>query len=85
MVSHSMVVQFMDYVQNHRDGRGGDISPRTYNNYIKNGSAFFTWMIDKCYCKENHFQKIKSKTFLPSFQKKRIFAGRKFVFENTEI
>ena len=69
MVSHSMIVQFMDYIQKERDGRDGNISPRTYNNYIKNGSAFFTWMIDKCYCKENHFQKIKSKKVL---EKKRI-------------
>ncbi|MCR5549917.1 MAG: tyrosine-type recombinase/integrase [Bacteroidales bacterium] len=69
MVSHSMIVQFMDYVQKERDGRDGDLSPRTYNNYIKNGSAFFTWMIDKCYCKENHFQKIKSKKVT---EKKRV-------------
>ena len=69
MVSHSMIVQFMDYIQRERDGRSGDISARTYNNYIKNGSAFFTWMIDKCYCKENHFQKIKSKKVT---EKKRV-------------
>ena len=69
MVSHSMIVRFMDYIQRERDGRDGDISARTYNNYIKNGSAFFTWMIDKCYCKENHFQKIKSKKVT---EKKRV-------------
>ena len=28
------------------------MSNRTYNNYAKTGSAFFTWMIDKCYCKQ---------------------------------
>ena len=69
MISHSMIVQFMDYVQNERSGRSGDISPRTYNNYVKNGSALFTWMINRCYCKENHFQKIKTKKV---GQKKRI-------------
>jgi len=62
MVSHALVAKFMDYVYNERKGHGeNSMSNRTYNNYIKNGSAFFTWMIDKCYCKENHFTKIKSK------------------------
>jgi site-specific recombinase XerD len=62
MVSHALVAKFMDYVYNERKGRKIEsMSNRTYNNYIKNGSAFFSWMIDKCYCKENHFTKIKSK------------------------
>ena len=46
MISHSMIVRFMDDMQKERGGRrGGEISPRTYNNYIKNGGAFFSWMI----------------------------------------
>ena len=62
MVTHALVAKFMDYVYNERKGRSTDnMSNRTYNNYIKNGSAFFSWMVDKCYCKENHFTKIKSK------------------------
>jgi len=62
MITHALIAKFMDYVYNERKGRKTErISNRTYNNYIKNGSAFFTWMIDKCYCKENHFMKIKSK------------------------
>ncbi|MDR0206960.1 MAG: site-specific integrase [Bacteroidales bacterium] len=62
MVTHALVAKFMDYVYNERKGRKGEcVSNKTYNNYIKNGSAFFSWMIDKCYCKENHFMKIKSK------------------------
>jgi len=62
MVTHALVAKFMDYVYNERKGRKGDsMSNRTYNNYIKNGSAFFSWMIDKCYCKENHFMKVKAK------------------------
>ena len=70
MISHSMIVRFMDDVQKERGGRrGGEISPRTYNNYIKNGGAFFSWMISKCYCKENHFQKIKTKKVT---EKKRV-------------
>ena len=62
MVTHALVAKFMDYVYNERKGRKTEsMSNRTYNNYIKNGSAFFSWLIDKCYCKENHFTKIKSK------------------------
>lgn len=62
MITHAYVAKFMDYVYNERKGmKNGCMSNRTYNNYIKLGSAFFTWMIDKCYCKENHFSKIKTK------------------------
>ena len=62
MISHTMIVKFMDYVYYERKTSSGeDISEYTYNNYIRFGSAFFTWMIDKCYCKENHFMKIKRK------------------------
>jgi len=62
MVSHAHIIKFMDYIYNERKGQGEkSISNKTYNNYIRNGSAFFSWMIDKCYCKENHFAKIKRK------------------------
>jgi len=62
MVTHALVAKFMDYVYNERKGRKGEsMSNRTYNNYIKNGSTFFSWMIEKCYCKENHFMKVKPK------------------------
>ena len=62
MLSHALVAKFMDYVYNDRKGRKKEsMSNRTYNNYIKNGSAFFSWMVEKCYCKENHFTKIKTK------------------------
>lgn len=62
MISHTMIVKFMDYVYYERKTSSGeDISEYTYNNYIRFGSAFFTWMIEKCYCKENHFMKIKRK------------------------
>ena len=62
MVTHALVAKFMDYVYNERKGRKGEsMSNKTYNNYIKNGSAFYSWMIDKCFCKENHFTKMKSK------------------------
>lgn len=62
MISHALGVRFKDYVYYERKGvSGDDISAAAYNSYIKQGSAFFSWMIDKCYCKENHFQKIKTK------------------------
>ena len=62
MISHAMIVKFMDHVYFERKSSNGDeISTYTYNGYIKNGSAFFNWMIEKCYCKENHFAKIKKK------------------------
>lgn len=62
MISHTMVVRFMDYVFYERKAPNGeDISAYTYNGYIRHGSTFFNWMIEKCYCKENHFSKIKRK------------------------
>jgi len=62
MITHALVAKFMDYVYNDRKGRKGEsMSNKTYNNYIKNGRVFFSWMVGKCYCKENHFTKIKSK------------------------
>jgi len=62
MLTHALIAKFMDYVYNDRKGRKTEsMSNRTYNNYIKNGSAFFSWMVDKCYCKENLFTKIKTK------------------------
>lgn len=62
MISHAMIVRFMDYVFFERKTSSGeDISAYTYNRYIKHGSALYNWMIEKCYCKENHFSKIKRK------------------------
>ena len=46
MISHAMIVKFMDHVYFERKSSNGDeISTYTYNGYIKNGSAFFNWMI----------------------------------------
>lgn len=62
MITHAVVAKFMDYVYNERKGvKTENMSNGTYNNYIKTGSAFFSWMVDKCYCKENHFMRIKTK------------------------
>lgn len=62
MITHALVAKFMDHIYNDRKGaKETCVSNCTYNNYIKLGSAFFSWMVDKCYCKENHFAKIKAK------------------------
>lgn len=56
-ITKNNVVDFMDYIYNERKGRREEkMSNRTYNNYIKNGSAYFTWLKDRCYCQENLFQ-----------------------------
>ena len=65
-----MAVEYMDYVldgnnackngkaRKHEDGT---VSNRTYNNNLKQGRALFSWAIEKCYCEENPFEKIKTK------------------------
>lgn len=37
-------------------------SNRTYNNTLKMMRALFSWAIERCYCKENPFSSIKTKT-----------------------
>lgn len=37
------------------------ISPNTYNNYVRNGRALFSWAVEKCYMKENPFMGIPLK------------------------
>ena len=38
-----------------------NISPTTYNNYLRNGCSFFSWMVEKCYITENPFLGIPRK------------------------
>ena len=54
----------MDYVYMERK-----VSARTYNNQLKLARALFSWAVQKCYCKENPFDKIKTK---PKEQKRRV-------------
>lgn len=49
-------VCYMDYVLE----KG--CSNRTYNNTLKMMRALFSWAIEKCYCKDNPFSNIKTKT-----------------------
>ena len=37
------------------------ISPNTYNNYVRNARTFFSWLVEKCYLKENPFMGMKLK------------------------
>ncbi len=37
------------------------ISPNTYNNYLRNASSFFSWLVEKCYIEENPFTGIPRK------------------------
>jgi integrase len=56
MFNQILAVRYMDYIYNQRN-----VGVTTYNNQIKMGRAFFNWMLEKCYTKQNPFSLIKSK------------------------
>lgn len=64
MFTQVFASRFLDYVYNQRN-----VSARSYNNYLKLSRMFFNWMKEKCYCKENPFEKISPKK---KHDKKRI-------------
>ena len=64
LFNHTLAVRYMDYVYLERKS-----SARTYNNQLKMARAFFAWAVEKCYCKENPFERIKVKKEAP---KKRV-------------
>ena len=51
-----MAVNFMDYLVEEKGLHG-----RSYNNRLKQARAFFSYAIDKYYCKDNPFANIKKK------------------------
>lgn len=51
-----LAVKYMDYYYNDRNASG-----KTYNNHLKMARAFFAWAKEKCYCKENPFELMKTK------------------------
>ncbi len=55
LIGHITVVRFMDdfYIRK--------VNPRSYNNIVKMGRAFFNWCVEKGYSKQNPFDKIKIK------------------------
>lgn len=62
-VNRLVAVRFMDHLFE------GGLRGRAYNNRLKQGRAFFSWCVEKCYAKENPFSTIKTKREEP---KKRI-------------
>ena len=63
-------IEYMDHVldgkNSNKNGKArkhedGTVSNRTYNNNVKQGRAVFGWAIERCYCEENPFEKIKTK------------------------
>lgn len=58
-----LAVRFMD------DLFAGGLRGRSFNNRLKQGRAFFSWCVEKCYAKENPFATIKAKREEP---KKRV-------------
>lgn len=74
MVNKIIAIQYMDYLYNVRK-----INVVNYNNQIKQGSAFFNWVVQKCYAKENPFEGMakkkagqKTRILIPEEQRKRI-------------
>ena len=59
-----LAIRYMDYVYNERK-----VSARSYNNQLKMARAFFSWAVEKCYCKENPFEMLRVKK---EAEKKRI-------------
>ena len=51
-----LAIRYMDYVYNERK-----VSARSYNNQLKMARAFFSWAVEKCYCKENPFEMLRVK------------------------
>ena len=91
MFSQVHANQYMEFVLGANNSKGkklvrhtikeGRVSPRTYNNYIKLGRAFFTWAIEKSYARVNPFEKLKTKkaqgkdrTIIPKEDRDRIVA-----------
>ena len=62
-VNRLVAVRFMDYLF------AGGLRGRSYNNRLKQGRAFFSWCVEKCYAKENPFASIRPKREAP---KKRV-------------
>lgn len=59
-VNKMYAIEFMETVT--------DVSPRTYNNILKQCRILFQWLKDKCYITDNYFSDIKPKK---QFSKKR--------------
>ena len=56
LFNRTLAIRYMDYIYNERN-----VGARAYNNQLKMARAFFSWAVQKCYCKENPFELIKTK------------------------
>lgn len=56
LFNHTLAVRYMDNYYNTRQ-----VEARAYNNHLKQARAFFSWCMEKCYCKENPFEHIRVK------------------------
>ena len=56
LFNRTLAVRYMDYIYTERN-----VGARAYNNQLKMARAFFSWAVQKCYCKENPFELIKTK------------------------
>lgn len=56
LFNHTLAVRYMDYVYMQRK-----VSATGYNNQLKMARALFSWAVQKCYCKENPFERLKNK------------------------
>ncbi len=56
LINKVVAIRFMDHIYTRRK-----LSETSYNNYLKVARAVFSWALEKCYCKENPFELIKSK------------------------
>ncbi|MDR2955224.1 MAG: site-specific integrase [Prevotella sp.] len=59
-----MIQEYLDHVYIEKE-----LSPRTWNNYLKYMRAVWNWLISKNYCSENIVSKIKTK---PVTEKERV-------------
>lgn len=76
MVNKIIVIQYLDYLYGVRK-----INVVNYNNHVKQGSAFFSWVVQKCYAKENPFENIQKKK---TTQKTRIIIPENYRQRITE-
>ncbi len=64
MFTQIFAVRYMDHIYT-----GRNVGVTTYNNHIKMGRAFFNWLKERCYVKQNSFEMVKTK---PKQKKTRI-------------
>lgn len=74
LFSKSLAVEYMEYGEMQKEWGAA-----TYNNNLKQARALFSWCVEKCYAKENPFEKIKVKrkeekkrTLIPEADRKKI-------------